>query len=148
MRSRYIRTLAGIMAAALVIGGCGGTGNGGTSSDAAVQGQEGEADGSSENGGDAAGNEMTAVAEQTSEGDGEEADVSNGGAGGAAEVSASEPWEDNPLQMIDDNYRTYYEVFVYSFCDSDGDGIGDLQGLISKLDYINDGDDARSEELV
>ena len=31
MRSRYIRTLAGIMAAALVIGGCGGTGNGGTS---------------------------------------------------------------------------------------------------------------------
>ena len=50
MRSRYIRTLAGIMAAALVIGGCGGTGNGGTSSDAAVQGQEGEADGSSETG--------------------------------------------------------------------------------------------------
>lgn len=147
MRSRYIRTLAGIMAAALVIGGCGGTGNGGTSSDAAVQGQEGEADGSSENGGDAAGNEMTAVAEQTSEGDGEEADVSNGGAGGAAEVSASEPWEDNPLQMIDDNYRTYYEVFVYSFCDSDGDGIGDLQGLISKLDYINDGDDATETDL-
>ena len=62
MRSRYIRTLAGIMAAALVIGGCGGTGNGGTSSDSAVQVQEGEADGSSVNGGDAAGNEMTAVA--------------------------------------------------------------------------------------
>ncbi len=26
----------------------------------------------------------------------------------------------------DDNYRTFYEIFVYSFCDSDGDGIGDL----------------------
>lgn len=38
----------------------------------------------------------------------------------------------------DDNYRTYYEVFVYSFCDSDGDGIGDLNGLISKLDYLQD----------
>ena len=37
-----------------------------------------------------------------------------------------------------DNVRTYYEVFVYSFCDSDGDGIGDLAGLDSKLDYISD----------
>mgnify|MGYP006874685449 CR=1 FL=1 len=27
------------------------------------------------------------------------------------------------LNMIDDKYRNYYEVFVYSFCDSDGDGI-------------------------
>lgn len=40
------------------------------------------------------------------------------------------------VNIIDDNYRTYYEIFVYSFCDSDGDGIGDLQGVISKLDYI------------
>ena len=31
----------------------------------------------------------------------------------------------------DDNYRIWYEVFVYSFCDANGDGIGDLQGLIS-----------------
>ena len=35
---------------------------------------------------------------------------------------------------------TCYEVFVRSFYDSDGDGIGDLKGLIAKLDYINDGD--------
>lgn len=38
----------------------------------------------------------------------------------------------------DDNYRTWYEVFVYSFCDSDGDGIGDLRGLASKLDYLQE----------
>ena len=38
----------------------------------------------------------------------------------------------------DDNYRTWYEVFVYSFCDSNADGIGDLQGLISKLDYLEE----------
>ena len=30
----------------------------------------------------------------------------------------------------------YYEVLVRSFADSNGDGIGDFQGLISKLDYL------------
>ena len=38
----------------------------------------------------------------------------------------------------DDNYRTWYEIFVYSFCDSDGDGIGDLKGVLSKLDYLEE----------
>lgn len=33
----------------------------------------------------------------------------------------------------------FYELFVRSFQDSNGDGIGDLNGLISKLDYLNDG---------
>ncbi len=42
------------------------------------------------------------------------------------------------LNIIDDKYRNYYEVFVYSFCDSDGDRIGDLQGLRSQLPYIKD----------
>lgn len=42
------------------------------------------------------------------------------------------------LNIIDDNYRNYYEIFVYSFCDSNGDGIGDLKGVTSKLDYIKD----------
>ena len=37
-----------------------------------------------------------------------------------------------------DNYRTFYEIFVYSFCDSNGDGIGDLQGVTSKLDYLQE----------
>jgi len=42
---------------------------------------------------------------------------------------------------------TCYEVFVRSFKDSNGDGIGDLNGLISKLDYINDGNPASKTDL-
>lgn len=45
---------------------------------------------------------------------------------------------EHELNIIDDNYRNYYQVFVYSFCDSNGDGIGDLAGVTSKLDYIQD----------
>ena len=52
-----------------------------------------------------------------------------------------------PLNVIDDKYRTTYEIFVYSFADSNGDGIGDLQGVTDKLDYINDGDDATDTDL-
>ena len=51
------------------------------------------------------------------------------------------------LNMPDDKYRTCYEVFVYAFADSNGDGIGDLQGLISKLDVINDGDPTTDQDL-
>lgn len=44
----------------------------------------------------------------------------------------------NEADIIDDNYRTCYEVFVHSFYDSNDDGIGDLNGLAKKLDYIQD----------
>lgn len=40
-----------------------------------------------------------------------------------------------------------YEIFVRSFQDSDGDGIGDLRGLTRRLDYVNDGDDATVDDL-
>ncbi|WP_044913614.1 alpha-amylase family glycosyl hydrolase [Butyrivibrio sp. WCE2006] len=51
------------------------------------------------------------------------------------------------IPVIDDFYRTTYEIFVYSFYDSDGDGIGDLNGVTEKLDYINDGDPSTTDDL-
>ncbi len=40
-----------------------------------------------------------------------------------------------------------YEVFVRSFQDSNGDGIGDLPGLIGRLDYLNDGQAGQGNDL-
>ena len=39
-----------------------------------------------------------------------------------------------------DNNRVFYEIFVGSFSDSNGDGTGDLRGIINRMDYLNDGD--------
>ena len=38
-------------------------------------------------------------------------------------------WLDNAI---------FYEIYPQSFCDSNGDGIGDFNGIIQKLDYINE----------
>lgn len=48
-------------------------------------------------------------------------------------------WENN--QINDDGnpyYKDYYQVFIYGFADSNGDGVGDLKGVEQKLDYIAD----------
>ncbi len=88
-----------------------------------------------------------AAATDTGETDTAGTDIADTDATGIAAVSPLDQTADIPLTVIDDNYRTYYEVFVYSFYDSDGDGIGDLQGLLSQLDYINDGDDTTDTDL-
>lgn len=43
-------------------------------------------------------------------------------------------------QLNDGNGRVFYQIFVGSFSDSNGDGIGDLRGIINRMDYLNDGD--------
>lgn len=42
-------------------------------------------------------------------------------------TSKQPAWLDNAI---------FYEIYPQSFCDSNGDGIGDFNGIISKLDYI------------
>ena len=56
----------------------------------------------------------------------------------ACSVQMLEFNKDLQRAVPDDKNRTTYEIFVYSFCDSNGDGIGDLNGIRSKLDYIQD----------
>ena len=48
---------------------------------------------------------------------------------------------------IRDNHRIFYEIFVGSFSDSDGDGIGDLRGVINRMDYLNDGNPQSGKSL-
>ncbi len=58
------------------------------------------------------------------------------------------------VAQIDTDYDThwwndavFYEIFVRSFYDSDGDGIGDFRGIIEQLDYLNDGDPDTDDDL-
>ena len=46
-----------------------------------------------------------------------------------------------------DRNRVFYEIFVGSFSDADGDGIGDLQGILRRMDYLNDGNIASENSL-
>lgn len=65
----------------------------------------------------------------------------------AEKVSVADPIENIKATASNDKYRNFYEIFVNSFCDSDGDDTGDLQGIISQLDYLNDGDPNSGDDL-
>jgi glycosidase len=76
------------------------------------------------------------------------------GSGGSNPPPGNTPDPQNPTPEIapaagSEWYRkaVFYEVFVRSFQDSNGDGKGDLRGLISRLDYLNDGDPNTTQDL-
>ena len=57
-------------------------------------------------------------------------------------ISCNQSEKESPVKQITPKNEAYwsggitYEVFIQSFYDSNGDGIGDINGLITKLDYI------------
>ena len=57
-------------------------------------------------------------------------------------VGGGDPTGDPTVDPIaySDNNRTLYQIYVRSFADGDGDGKGDIQGIIKTFDYLNDGD--------
>lgn len=73
-----------------------------------------------------------------------------GGCGNEAKRASQIVYEENSFYTTQINYdgktvdtaqrnydgRTFYEIFVRSFNDSNGDGIGDLNGITEKLDYL------------
>ncbi len=50
-------------------------------------------------------------------------------------VAAADPGSSLPAAWVQ---GAFMEIFVRSFKDSDGDGVGDLRGLISQLDYLRE----------
>ncbi|MEM7677088.1 MAG: alpha-amylase family glycosyl hydrolase, partial [Myxococcota bacterium] len=67
----------------------------------------------------------------------------------AGSTDGSMPPSSNLPQAKDGWWRSavFYEIFVRSFKDSDGDGVGDFAGLTQMLDYLNDGDPATTNDL-
>ena len=56
-------------------------------------------------------------------------------------LSCSAPQEQSSAEETPEPswpYAVTYEIFVQSYYDSNGDGIGDINGLTSKLDYLQD----------
>ena len=93
----------------------------------------------------------------------EDTEVSQIDAGNAADISSGEEsalndaYKGSQMSHIngdltenkpDDNYGTTYEVFVYSFADSNDDGVGDLKGLCDNIGYINDGQPSSGPDLA
>ena len=68
---------------------------------------------------------------------------------GCGETTGAGDSGDNSIEAhaSTDKYRNFYQIFVYSFSDSNSDGIGDLQGITTHLDYLNDGDPNGGNDL-
>ena len=79
--------------------------------------------------------------------DGKSSDSGSSSSSEEKKNNAPDPTEGIKAVASTDNYRNVYQIFVNSFCDSNNDGIGDINGIISQLDYINDGDPNGGDDL-
>lgn len=113
---RALAPMVTLWLGALCVAGCGD--GGGTVADTAPDG------------GDTTDTATDATRDGTSgDADADDADDTDDADGG--EVTPVRPWYERAV---------VYEIFVRSFQDSDGDGVGDLRGLVDRLDYLNDGE--------
>ena len=69
------------------------------------------------------------------------------GLAACSQGSSSDPVETNEAVASTDKYRNFYQIWIGSFCDSNGDETGDFQGIISQMDYLNDGDPNTGDDL-
>ncbi len=130
MRSKGLALLLSALLAVGLLGGCGagdsGTGETGAAGDAVISGF-------------GAAGESSGSASEGSETDGpEDAGQAPAALTTLAGMPAVEVLGQQEINRPEDNARNYYEIFVYSFYDSDGDGHGDLGGVTQKLDYIRE----------
>lgn len=68
----------------------------------------------------------------------------------SSEVTNSAPTTGATLETQYTNWwgdAVFYEIFVRSFYDSDGNGVGDFNGITAKLDYLNDGNPKTTTDL-
>lgn len=66
---------------------------------------------------------------------------------GCGEKEKTDYLDDIKLVETNDSYRNFYQIWIGSFCDSNNDETGDIPGIISKLDYLNDGDPDTDTDL-
>jgi len=63
----------------------------------------------------------------------------------AKSLSVTVTTVDNALGWWND--AVFYQIYPRSFLDTNGDGTGDIQGMINKLDYLNDGNTSTTTDL-
>jgi len=67
--------------------------------------------------------------------------------GSAVALEDAEEVEFIQKKPVGGNYGVFYQIFVGSFSDSNGDGTGDLKGITQKLDYLNNGNLSSNRSL-